>query len=99
MRDSKQIEQIKRVVTKALAADFRAVKILDVKIQEDVDADGDEVLLIEVIFEGAPELDARKISGAIRYLRPKLSAIKETAFPVLSFISNADLETGKVGAA
>jgi hypothetical protein len=99
MRDIKQIRQIKKVVTDALAADFDDLKILDVKIQEDVDADGDEVLRIEVIFAGAPKLDARKISGAIRYLRPKLTAIKETAFPLLSFISDADLEHGKLGAA
>jgi hypothetical protein len=99
MRDTKQIHQIKKVVKEALAADFDNLKIVDVRIQEDVDADGEELLRIEVIFEGAPKLDARKISGAIRYLRPKLTAIKETAFPLLSFISGADLEPGKVGAA
>jgi hypothetical protein len=37
------------------------------------------------------DLDARKLSGAIRHLRPKLDAIQESALPLLSFISKADL--------
>jgi hypothetical protein len=49
------------------------------------------VLRIDVIFEGAPkDLNAKKLSGAVRHLRPKLDKIHESAFPLLSFISKAD---------
>ena len=90
MRD---MDEIKRVVRDTLSADFDRVRIIDVVVQEDEDTDGDEFLHIEVVFAGTPkDLDARKLSGAVRHLRPKLSEIKEFAFPLLSFISAADVE-------
>ena len=89
MRD---LDAIRNVVLSTLEEDFDHIRILDVDINEDVDIDGDEVLRIDVIFEGAPKnLDARKLSGAVRHLKPKLYEIKEFAMPLLSFISRADL--------
>jgi hypothetical protein len=89
MRD---LDAIRNVVLSTLEEDFDHIRILDVDINEDVDIDGDEVLRIDVIFEGAPKnLDARKLSGAVRHLKPKLYEIKEFAMPLLSFISQADL--------
>ena len=74
-----------------LVADFETGRILDVSVHNDVDSDGDEILRIEVLFEGQPkDIDARKVAGAVRQLRPKLSEISE-AFPLLSFISRSDL--------
>jgi hypothetical protein len=90
----RKLASIKRIVTQTLRRDFDHIRILDVEIQEDVDSDGEDVLRINVIFEGTPkDLDAKKLSGAVRHLRPKLDKIHESAFPLLSFISKADRDT------
>ena len=97
MRD---LKKIKRIVADTLSIDFGRTRIVDVQIREDVDSDGDAVLRIDVIYEGAPkDLDAKKLSGAVRHLRPKLSAIEEFAFPLLSFISRADAQGSKLAPA
>ena len=86
-----RLGDIKRVVKDTLSADFESVRILDVSVHSDLDTDGDEILRIEVLFDGKPkDIDARKVAGAVRQLRPRLSEISE-AFPLLSFISRSDL--------
>jgi len=86
-----RIDSIKRIVTETLKRDFDRIRILNIEIHEDVDSDGDDVLRIDVIFQGAPQnLNAKKLSGVVRHLRPKLDEIHESAFPLLSFISKAD---------
>ena len=97
----RDLEEVRRVVLDTLSHDFENVRIMDVDVADDVDEDGDAVLRINVVFLGQPkDLDARKLSGAVRSLRPKLGEIEEFAFPLLSFISQKELEgSGKVDAA
>jgi hypothetical protein len=86
----RDLTPIKRIVAQTLRRDFDHIRIIDVEVHEGVDSDGDEVLRINVIFEGTPrDLDAKKLSGAVRHLRPKLDKI-HPALPLLSFISKAD---------
>ena len=88
------IELIKKAVKETLAGHFDSIRILKIDVKKDVDADGDDLLRIDVIFEGSPkDLDAAKLSGTARLLRPKLSQIHESALPLLSFISKADYES------
>jgi len=96
MSSMEHLNQIKEVVAETLRADFHNVKILRVDVDQDVDADGDDVLLISVVFEGRPkDLDASKLSGAVRNVRPKLRDIGEAAFPLFSFVSRRDAGLGK----
>lgn len=86
MRDEKKIAA---VVKDTLSATFDNVKILKVTVIADMD--DEDVLNIEVVFEGTPkDLDARKVTGAVRQVRPKLTEMGEGAFPLLSFISKGD---------
>lgn len=97
MRDLAKFKVVSRVVTEAITADFEKVKILNVKVERDIDFDGDDILKIVVVFEGTrKDIDARKVSGAVRHVRPKLTAIGERAFPLLSFISVGDAGMGKL---
>lgn len=90
--DSAKKRRVEKVIADSLATDFEAVRILQLDVRDDVDSDGDDVLRVYVIFEGAPkDLDARKLSSAVRNIRPKLSAIGENAFPLFSFISKNDI--------
>jgi hypothetical protein len=96
MRD---IAEIERVVTETVARDFDKVKILSVRVREDEDSD-DDLLRIDVVFEGAPkDIDARKVSGMVRRIRPKLIELGESAFPLFSFISKSDAGSLKLASA
>jgi hypothetical protein len=97
MRDMAKIE---RVVTETIARDFDNVRIVNVRVYEDVDSGDDEVLRIDVVFEGTPkDIDARKLSGMVRRIRPKLIELGEFAFPLFSFISKADAGSLKLASA
>ncbi len=89
----KNLKPIEEIVKETLSGHFDHIRILKIDVQKDVDADGDDVLLINVIFDGSPkDLDAEKLSGLTRYLRPELDKIHESGLPLLSFISKADYE-------
>ena len=93
MRD---FAKIRKVVTDTLSSQFKRIRIIDVEVEEDMDTSGDKILIIDVIFEGSTDdLDPKKLAGIERQLRPKLDAIEETAFPLVSFISKAEFEREK----
>ncbi|MCA3555742.1 hypothetical protein [Aestuariivirga sp.] len=97
MRD---MQHIAKVVREALASDFDKVKIIDVRVHDEVGSDGDAVLRVEVIFEGTRKnIDAGKLTGAVRHVRPKLRDIGEDAFPLFSFISKGDWGAGRLKSA
>ena len=91
-----QTRKIAKVIRETLAADFDRTKISDVSVRKGEDADGDELLRIEVVFEGTVEdVDASKILGAVRQVRPKLIELGENAFPLFSFIAQGDISAGR----
>ena len=93
MRD---VNKIAKIVRKALTADFDKIKIVEVIIREELGSDGEEILRVYVIFEGAPkDIDTSKLSSAVRQVRPKLTEIGESAFPLFSFIAKSDVGAGK----
>jgi hypothetical protein len=92
----KNMDKIAKMVRATLAADFDKVKILDVQVRSDRDSEGERILRVYVIFEGAPkDIDARKLSGAVRQVRPKLIEMGEDVFPLFSFIAKRDVGAGK----
>lgn len=86
-------KKMSEMIVGILSKSFDEVKILDVKIHKEVDSDDDEVLRIDVLFEGTRKnVDARKLAGAVRQVRPRLiEEFKERAFPLFSFISQGDV--------
>ncbi len=93
MRDLKKIA---KVIRSTLTAEFEKLAIEDVRVFEEEDSSGDILLHVEVIFDGAPkDVDVRKLSGAVRHVRPKLTKMGIEAFPLFSFISKSD--AGAVG--
>jgi hypothetical protein len=100
MRDDSRLREISKVVLETLRNDFYNLKIRDVKVHNDLDFDGDDILRIEVIFEGLPKnVDTSMLSGAVRHIRPKLAEMDEMAFPLLSFISDRELKNTGSGLA
>ena len=98
MRDMKKIAKL---VRDTLAADFEDFRVLDVRVREETDSDGAELLRVDVLFEGTPKnSDVKKLSGAVRNVRPKLLAEFDVkAFPLFSFISKGDVGAERFEAA
>ncbi len=90
----RNLSSIKAMVEDTLLRD--RIPVVDVRIVEEVDWEGDEVLRIDVIFDGRiKELDGGKLSSALQHVRSGLNEIHESAIPLLSFISKADLHRSK----
>ena len=66
----KRDSEIAAAVARKLGRDFRNVRILQVNVAQDVDRDGDEILRIEIVFEG--DLKGPDVASAARRLRPAL---------------------------
>lgn len=57
---------------------------------------GDEILRVDVVFEGTlKEADARLAAGAARHIRPVLEENDADLFPLLSFVSKLDYDRGR----
>lgn len=84
--------KIKKIVESVLADKFDGIEIVAINVKADIDEDGDDVITINVVFDGTKKrLDSGKTSSLVRRVRPKFAEIGETAFPVFSFIAKSEL--------
>lgn len=89
------IARIKKLAEEVVSERFGdEAKILSVSVSEDIDFDGDGILLLRIVYASETgKLNANKVSGLIRHLRPKLHEISEDRFPIISFISQMEAES------
>jgi hypothetical protein len=88
-------DKVADIVADVLGRDFEKIKILKVNVAPDQDRDGNDILRIQIVFEGALKgADARHAASAVRRLRPALEEIDVDMFPLLSFVSKLDYERG-----
>ena len=83
------INHVKDAVRETMTDQFKSVKVRDIKVNDDTDQFGDDVLRIDVVFDGH-SLNPRGMSSFVRLLRPRLLELQELKFPVVSFISSAE---------
>jgi hypothetical protein len=89
-------DRVADIVADVLGRDFERIKILKVNVAPGQDPDGNDILRIQIVFEGALKgADARHAAGAVRRLRPALEEIDVDMFPLLSFVSKLDYERGR----
>ncbi|MGB7317851.1 MAG: hypothetical protein WBC85_07780 [Planktotalea sp.] len=80
--------EVREVVANLVTERFPDATILSIEITRDFDADDDEIMKVKVVFATETDrLDARATSSFLRYLRPKLSEVGVSMFPVMSFLS------------
>ena len=90
------LQRLKAVFRDVLNERLEGVESVDV--QSDHDEDGNEILVVQIVFDGKQRaLDPQKTSSLTRHLRPRIADIGVYAFPVISFVSKSDL--GKRAAA
>lgn len=94
--DAKLASKVERTIRDR----FSDVTIESVRIVEDVDSDGDPILVITVVYEAkGGKLDPHKTAGLVRHLRPQLIESNQRSFPILRFMSRADAARLKSAAA
>jgi hypothetical protein len=87
--------KVARLILETLSRDFESIEILAVNVAEDVDKDGQDLLHVEVVFEGDLKGDdALRVAGAARRIRPVLEKIDADLYPLLSFVSKVDYDRG-----
>jgi hypothetical protein len=90
--DAKRIESR---IGETLSHYFEGLRIVAVHVAQDLDQDGEEILLIDVVFEGdLNESDARRAAATARHLRPVLEENDADLYPLVSFVSKVDYERG-----
>lgn len=90
---SRDDDRLKQAIEDVVRDRFRGADLQAVEVRDDVDSDGEGILRVRIVIDLAQaESDASAMSGFVRHLRPKLAALGETRFPVMSFISRADAE-------
>ena len=91
--DAKKIETR---ITAMLRRYFEDIKIIATHIAQDFDRDGEEILRIQVVFEGIlKEADVRRVPGVAHHIRPVLAENDADLFPLLSFVSKLDYDRGR----
>jgi len=86
-------KEIHRVVEDVVKQRFDNVDIVRVDIEEALDHDGEEVLLVRVVFDAdLSAMKADRMSGLVRHLRSSLAKIGEARFPLTSYLSKSDFE-------
>jgi len=89
-------DRIATIVADTLGRHFENIKIIHVDVAKDRDRDDEEILRIQVVFDGVVKAkDAANIAGAARRLRPALEEIDADIFPLLSFVSKLDYERAR----
>lgn len=84
-------EDLKDVIRKTVEAELAPARILDVRLHEDVDHDGDPIPRISVVFEAKDDrLNPRSMVGLARHLREPLERLQVDAFPVFRFLTARD---------
>jgi hypothetical protein len=87
-------DRVAETVAETLGPDFESIDIIKVNVSPGTDPDGNDLLRIEVVFDGTlRRADARHIASAVRRLRPALEELDIDLFPLLSFVSKLDYES------
>ena len=80
-----------KVITPVLKKQLAPARVLDVRVDEGFDADGDPILRIQVVYEAEQDrLDPHKVVSLIRHLRGPLNKEGSEHFPVLSFMTEEE---------
>lgn len=90
-----RLEKIEDIIKLVLAEQFPNADTYQVLVKEDCDDDGERIYDVRVIMESTKTFDAEKAVSLPRLIMNKLDRDEEFAFPVMSYISKAELERAR----
>ena len=89
------LDKVRDIVARALAKRFSPEEFTfdPIIVKHALDHDGDEILRIQIIFDGDQEnLDPGWTMGIVGRIYPEMEAIPVTAYPITSFIEKSEWE-------
>lgn len=90
--------EVEKAIEEIIRNQFADSRIEAVRVEEDTDFDGDNILRVTVVFGGRKGVDPIKAKGLVRHIRSNL-ADDQLAFPVVAFRSSSDDKRLKAAAA
>ena len=84
------MDEIQALIDRVVRDRFKDVAIQSVTVSKEMDYDDDAVFRVTIVFDHKGPLDARKTAGLVRHLRHELLERKESAFPIVAFVSKSD---------
>lgn len=85
-------DAVKNHILNALKAHMQPSTVTDVRIAEQLDADGEPILRIQAVIDrDGPDLAADKVFTATAVVRKVLEDTKDTRFPLLTFPSSDEV--------
>lgn len=93
-------DEIKQIIESVVRERLAGSEILEVRIAEDEDYQGDHIVRVMVVFDASKgKLDSQKINGLARHLRSRLDSTDAFLHPVFRFVSQADAKRLNAAAA
>jgi len=88
------------IINEVVRERLSRTRILDVKVDEDVDGEGEPVFRVVVVYdEAGGALDAHETVSLARHARLRLSEADESRFPIFRFMSQGDARKLRAAAA
>ena len=82
------MKNIEEIVRKVVVEQLAPAQVINLSVMEDVDADGDPIFRIAVVFNAEKDrLDPDRVVGLTRHLRNHLDELAPERFPIFSFMT------------
>lgn len=92
-------QKIERIIRNTLSEALKGVRIHKLTITPSEDEAGDEVLIVEVVFDSRNEvLPTRATTRLVRDVLPALEEAGEKRFPIFSFVAESELKKARSAA-
>lgn len=93
-------DDIKRIIESVIRERLAGSEIVEVRVAEDEDYEGDRIFRVMVIFDASKgQLDSEKITGLARHLRSRLDSRNAFSHPIFRFVSKTDAKKLNAAAA
>lgn len=80
---------VRKIIETVVRERLADAGVVDVRIEEDIDSEGDAIFRVMVIFDKNLS-DARKTTGLARHTRARLNEAGNSRFPIFRFVSQSD---------
>lgn len=85
-------QNVKRIVEEVVREQFSSDAIRSVRVDMGTDDEGDRVLQVTIIVSKAfQKHDRAKILGLVRHIRSRLETEDSQGFPIVDFVSDAEV--------
>ena len=91
-----EVDEIRTLVGDMFKNMFQKIDLVEVVVRPGEDWEGDKILDIIFVFDGARKLDAKKVLKLGRLVRAEIMD-DEDRFPIINFVSKVDAKVMKIG--